>query len=95
MQFFTIPVFAIFAIGALAMPSNLGAPELETPALKARDTCDTVLPACFGGSIVGAKTTCRCDGQKAKGDCDVWVCPGSSTSVVSFFLPIAAQLLLA
>lgn len=80
MKFIAIPVFALLATGALAMPSNPEAPELATRAeLEARANCKNILPACNGGKISG-KTNCRCKGQKET--CDLWTCPGGAPNVV-------------
>ncbi|KAJ0103945.1 signal peptide-containing protein [Diaporthe amygdali] len=75
MQFFTIPVLALFAAGTLAMPNNLE----SSHSLEARVDCGQILPACNGGSVVG-QTNCRCSGQAET--CDLWSCPGSSPNVM-------------
>jgi len=76
MQFSTLPMLALFAIGALAAPS----PAPVQASLEARVDCSVILPACFGGSVVG-QTNCRCSGQKET--CDLWSCPGEFNNVVS------------
>ena len=63
MQFFALPLLAVLVTGAFASPVKL----------EARDTCDNILPACFGGSIFG-QVACACSGQVAP--CDGWYCPG-------------------
>ncbi|KAK5659050.1 hypothetical protein OQA88_1137 [Cercophora sp. LCS_1] len=75
MQFSTLPVLALFAIGALAMPSNVEVIK----SLEARADCGFILPACNGGRVVG-QTNCRCPGQKAT--CDLWSCPGGAPNVM-------------
>ena len=77
MQFFSIPVLAILATGALGMPTE---PEAHT--LEARADCSTILPACNGGSVVG-QTNCRCPGQAET--CDLWSCPGGPPNTVRIF----------
>ncbi|KAK1957314.1 hypothetical protein LZ32DRAFT_610562 [Colletotrichum eremochloae] len=74
MQFFAIPVLALFAAGTLALPN-----DLETRStIEARVNCNQILPACNGGHVVG-QTNCRCSGQVER--CDVWTCPGDSVMV--------------
>ncbi|KAH0428832.1 hypothetical protein CcaCcLH18_08819 [Colletotrichum camelliae] len=75
MQFFTIPVLAIFAAGAIAMPNGW----VETRDLEARVDCSQILPACNGGKVVG-QTNCRCSGQISA--CDLWTCPGGAPNAM-------------
>ncbi|KAF7531579.1 hypothetical protein G7054_g8740 [Neopestalotiopsis clavispora] len=72
MKFFAIPTIALLATSALAAPTDGASHNIE-----ARDQCDTILPACFGGSVVG-QTNCRCPGQKET--CDLWSCPGTGAN---------------
>ncbi|KAK2030361.1 hypothetical protein LX32DRAFT_559044 [Colletotrichum zoysiae] len=74
MQFFAIPVLALFAAGTLALPN-----DLEARAIEARVNCGQILPACNGGRVVG-QTNCRCSGQVST--CDLWSCPGPSPNVM-------------
>ncbi|KAF4877686.1 hypothetical protein CGCSCA1_v003284 [Colletotrichum siamense] len=75
MQFFTIPVLAIFAASAIAMPNGW----VETRDLEARVDCGQILPACNGGKVVG-QTNCRCSGQISA--CDLWTCPGGAPNAM-------------
>lgn len=61
---------------AILTASTLAAPAV----LEARVDCGSIVPACFGGSVVGT-TDCRCDGQVPP--CDLWQCPGDVNNVVS------------
>lgn len=84
MQFSTLPILALFAIGAFAAPSTAPAAnveDIEARSLDARADCSRILPACFGGKVVG-QTNCRCRGQKET--CDLWTCPGGAPNTVSF-----------
>ncbi|KAH8894337.1 hypothetical protein GQ53DRAFT_780361 [Thozetella sp. PMI_491] len=74
MQFFAVPILALLATGAIAMPS-----DLETRELQARVNCREILPACAGGHISG-QTNCRCPGQRET--CDLWTCPGAPPNVM-------------
>jgi len=90
MQFSTLPILALFAMGALAAPAantNVVEDAVEARSLEPRVNCGQILPACFGGRVVG-QTNCRCKGQKET--CDLWTCPGGAPNTVSpvvFFLP--------
>ncbi|KAK0652572.1 hypothetical protein B0T16DRAFT_454930 [Cercophora newfieldiana] len=74
MQFSTLSAIAFLAIGAMAAPA-----EVESRNIEARVNCGQILPACFGGRVVG-QTNCRCSGQKET--CDLWSCPGGSPNVM-------------
>jgi hypothetical protein len=81
MQFSTLPILALFAIGALAAPAaNTNVEDVEARSLDPRANCGQILPACFGGKVVG-QTNCRCKGQKET--CDLWTCPGGAPNTVS------------
>ncbi|KAK1758785.1 hypothetical protein QBC47DRAFT_435911 [Echria macrotheca] len=78
MQFLTIPVLALLTLGATAAPSAASVEDTGA-AIVARADCSRILPACFGGNVVG-QTNCRCKGQKET--CDLWSCPGGSPNVM-------------
>jgi hypothetical protein len=65
MHYTTVFSVAFFVAGIFASPT--------ADKLFRRADCSQILPACFGGTIVG-QTNCRCDGQIPT--CDVWTCPG-------------------
>ncbi|KAH9464918.1 hypothetical protein MJO29_001409 [Puccinia striiformis f. sp. tritici] len=71
MQFINLSIFAILAAFSAATPTANSVHQLER-----RQNCGNILPACFGGSVVG-QTNCRCPGQVER--CDLWTCPGPST----------------
>jgi len=82
MQFSTLPLLALFALGAMAAPADdLSAIEARDGTIEARVNCNQILPACNGGHVVG-QTNCRCKGQHER--CDLWTCPGSGPNTVSF-----------
>lgn len=80
MQFFTIPVVAILATVAMAMPSPSENLDVEARGLETRQNCGFIVPACNGGRVV-AQTNCRCQGQVER--CDLWSCPGGPPNTVS------------
>ena len=52
MQFSTLPILALFAMGALAAPAantNVVEDAVEARSLEPRVNCGQILPACFGG----------------------------------------------
>lgn len=79
MQFSSLHVLAIFAVGTFAMPNNFETRDL----LENRGGCKADKPACNGGHVAG-KTNCRCKGQVEP--CDLWTCPSSNgvNAVVRF-----------
>ncbi|RYP52239.1 hypothetical protein DL768_002558 [Monosporascus sp. mg162] len=79
MQFTIVQAIALFVAGAIAMPSNMEAGDLNADNIEARVKCRQRLPACAGGHIVG-QTNCRCRYQREI--CDLWTCPGPSPNVM-------------
>ncbi|RYP74142.1 hypothetical protein DL771_003200 [Monosporascus sp. 5C6A] len=79
MQFAIVQTIVLFAAGAIAMPSNMEAGDLEARNIEARVDCGRILPACNGGRVVG-QTNCRCPGQAET--CDLWHCPGGAPNVM-------------
>ena len=73
MHFSAIATLATFVVGILASPARL----------EARADCNNILPACFGGSVVG-QIDCPCEGQVPA--CDMWSCPGDAWVSYGYFL---------
>ncbi|OAV97261.1 hypothetical protein PTTG_07625 [Puccinia triticina 1-1 BBBD Race 1] len=75
MKITTLSIFAMLNAFSAATPAADFLQHLDRRAVN----CGSIVPACFGGTIVG-QTDCRCKGQVER--CDLWTCPDASTKTM-------------